>query len=251
MSDADEPTRGRVGTQAPRAPRDAAGARHVLLVGGSPQRPAPALVVRLAAEADLVVACDSGADACLAAGVLVDVLIGDNDSLSPDALRHARACGAVEVGFPMDKDSVDLRLAISWVRTNCPRAHELTFTGVCGGRPDHALAVWGILARSADLAPRVEEDDFSARILAPQGTPTWELAPEDEGRTLSVVALLGPATVSERGCRWEVDHAHAEPLDDLGISNVVEAPNARIEVHEGVALVVLLRIPIEKQVTAI
>lgn len=241
----------------PRLPPDASsspatsGARRVLVVGGSPQRPSSQLLSGLAREVDLVVACDAGADACLQAGVRVDVLVGDNDSLSPRALRHARSCGALEVGFPMDKDRVDLRLALDWARDRCPQMGHLTLTGVSGGRLDHELAVYGTLARMAKLSPRVVEDAFEARILSPKGASTWEFASDDLERTLSVFALLAPACVSERGTRWELDHAELMPLDDLGVSNVIERHPSSVTAHDGVALAILQRTRIPKRVTTL
>lgn len=223
----------------------------MLVVGGSPVRPSPALMSRLASTGPLVIACDSGADACEAAGVRIDVLIGDNDSISPTALRHARACHATQVDYPMDKDDVDLGLAVSWVRENVTHLGRLVVTGVSGGRLDHELAAMGTLARCADLGPVLEEDVFEARILSPSGTSTWNLTPQHAGRTLSVVAMLGSAVVSERGMRWDVDHAMLAPLGDLGVSNVVEREGASVTVHEGVTLVIVQRSPIAKHVTTL
>lgn len=224
-----------------------AAVRDVLVVGGSPEAPAPGLLRLLADQADLVVVCDAGADACRAAGVPVDVLVGDDDSVSVEGLAYARACARDELVFPMDKDDVDLGLALRWVRERCPAVCACTFTGVSGGRTDHALAVLGLLARFADLCPRVEENDVSMRVLAPRGCFTWNFSPEDVGRTASVVALTGPAVVSESGMRWNLDRAVLEPLSDLGVSNVVEEPGAHIDVHEGTALVTLLRRRVVKE----
>lgn len=224
----------------------AAGGPRVLVVGGSPERPSPQLLRALALQADLVVACDSGADACRAAGVAVDALVGDDDSVTPAGLAYARSTARDELAYPMDKDEVDLALAVEWARRLDPAPLDVTFTGVSGGRADHALVVLGVAARAADLAPAIEEDGASMRVLSPAGEPRWRLSPGDAGRTLSVVALLGPAVVSESGMRWGLDHARLEPLSDLGVSNVVESEGASVEVHEGVALVCLLRERVEK-----
>ncbi len=221
----------------------------VLVVGGSPERPSPQLLATLALQADVVVACDAGADACRAAGVAVDVLVGDDDSVSADGLAFARGTASSELTYPVDKDDVDLGLALTWVRERCPDALDVTLTGVSGGRADHALAALGLAARAADLRPCIEEDGASLRVLSPAGQPTWEFAPGDVGRTASVVALLGPACVSESGMRWDLDHAVLDELDDLGVSNVVEHVGARVTVHGGTALVALLRDRIEKRVT--
>lgn len=235
----------------PRGSERVAAAANVLVVGGSPERPAPELVRRLAAETDLVVACDAGADACWAANVHVDVLVGDADSASAEALAFARATAVSEAAFPMDKDEADLGLAVSWVRRWCPVVRQLVVTGVSGGRTDHALAVVGTLARAADLAPRVEENTMVMRVLSPQGCGIWEFAASDVGRTASVIVPMGEAVVSERGMRWNLDYAPLAPLSDLGLSNVVEEKGARVEVHEGVALVCLLRDRIVKESRAV
>lgn len=216
-------------------------AARVLVVGGSPERPASELVRRLAAGADLVLACDAGADACRRAGVPVDVLVGDADSLSAEGLAYARSHVCLELDFPMDKDDVDLGLALNWVRACCPRMRDLVCTGVSGGRTDHALAVLGLLARAADLCPRVEENGVQMRMLSPAGCPTWEFEASDVGRTASVAALLGEAVVTEVGMRWNLDRMTLAPLSDLGVSNVVASFPASVSVHAGVALVTLLR----------
>lgn len=214
-----------------------------LVVGGSPVRPAPGLLRALVLQADVVVACDSGADACREAGIRIDVLVGDLDSVSSEGLAYAHAQDADERLCSWEKDDTDLGLAVAWLRGRWPAGVRATFTGVCGGRADHGLAVWGLLARAADLQAVVEENDASYRVLvagSPRGA-TWRLRPSDAGRTASVVALAGGTCVSEEGMHWDLDHAMLDVLDDLGVSNIVVAPDARVTVHGGCALVALLR----------
>ena len=219
-----------------------------LVVGGSPEAPSPDLLRRCARGVRLVVACDSGADACMRAQLPVDVLVGDGDSLSPAALEYARSHGAQELDFPMDKDDTDLGLALSWLGDNAASlgVGGIVACGLIGGRVDHELGVFGVLARRASVPVRLETETSTVCFLSPRTKPRLDLAPQDVGRTLSVVALLGPACVSERGMRWNLDHAALEPLDDLGISNVVEAPRACVEVHSGTALAIVEHSPIRK-----
>ncbi len=193
-------------------------------------------------------ACDGGADACLAADLAPHVLVGDEDSLTPQALAFARACGAEELVYPMDKDEVDLELGLA--AASARGASRVVLTGVSGGRSDHALAVMGIAARAADMAPVIVGDDEVTRILGGRGAKTWELGEADLGRTLSVVALLGDAVVSEEGMRWPADHMSLLALSSRGVSNVVERLPARVTVHEGVAAVVLIANRIEKKTLA-
>ncbi len=233
----------------PLPPRpEAAAAPHALVVSGSPCAPAPEFLARQACGARVVVAVDSGADACLRAGVPVDVLVGDGDSLSGEALAYARSCNACELGFPMDKDDTDLGLALSWLGAHAADLGlgSVRVLGALGGRPDHELAALGVLARVPGLPLDILDESCCVHVLSDRSRTLLSLGAEAVGRTLSVLAPLGPAVVSESGMRWNLDHATLAPLDDLGVSNVVAQADACVEVHEGCVLVVLLSERIDK-----
>lgn len=223
----------------------------VLLVAGSPAPSSSALVSRLSAESDLVLAVDRGADACREAGVVPGAFCGDADTVSADGLAwvrdQARRCeGEDEMPirlFPPAKDDTDLSLGFSCARelaAERDEALEVTVTCASAGRMDHALAVFGVLTKNADLAPRLVEDEFECRILAPVGATTWELGEGALGRHFSFVALADDTCVSETGLRWELDHFRVDALRDRGISNVVDAPDARVTCHEGVLAAFLI-----------
>ena len=208
-----------------------------LVVGGAPHACSPELLARLAREADVVAAVDRGLDACRAADLLPDVLIGDADSATPESLAWAREARVEEIAFPVEKDDTDLGLALAWAKAHVER---VIVSCVSGGRPDHALAVYGCLARHVALMPRIIEDDFECRILSAEHAPAWELGESARGMTFSFTALSAEAVVSEHGMHWELDHRRVGCLFDLGISNVVTTGSARIDVHEGIVAAFLL-----------
>lgn len=248
----------------------------VLLVAGSPEPSSPELVARLAGEVDLVCAVDRGAEACRAADVVPDAFCGDADTVSAETLAWVRdAASSASVGdassseelvvpagyerdvpeirgltgaigvrvFPPAKYDTDLSLGFSCARQLAAERGEgleLVVTCASAGRMDHALAVFGVLAANADLAPTLVEDAFTCKVLAPQGQACWELPAEARGRHFSFVALADATVVSERGMRWELDHFKVNALRDRGISNVVEARNATITCHEGVLAAFLI-----------
>ena len=220
-------------------PRSTSPAR-VLVVGGSPERPLPPLLRALAMQSRAVVACDSGADACRLADVRVDVLVGDDDSLSDEGAAYVDSCGAERIGYPQDKDNVDLELAIEYVRRTYGDVH-LTLTGVSGARLDHGLAALGCIVRASDLLPVVEENDVTITVLDAEHRKRWVAAPSDVGRTLSVMAVAFDTVVSEHGMRWNLDAEHLGVLEDRGVSNIVEQRDAFVEVTSGKAVVVVLR----------
>lgn len=223
----------------------------VLLVAGSPAPSSSALVSRLSAESDLVLAVDRGADACRAAGVVPGAFCGDADTVSADGLAWVRDQARRREGedempirlFPPAKDDTDLSLGFSCARVLAAErgeALEVTVTCASAGRMDHALAVFGVLTKNADLAPRLVEDEFECRILAPVGATTWELGEGALGHHFSFVALADDTCVSEMGLRWELDHFRVDALRDRGISNVVDAADACVTCHEGVLAAFLI-----------
>ena len=248
----------------------------VLLVAGSPEPSSAATLSELAREAETVVALDRGAEACRAAGIVPDAFCGDADTVSADTLAwvrdHASASAAATTGqhldvtpaddvretpqirglhgelgirlFPPAKYDTDLSLGFACARQIASeRGEDLEVTVTCAsaGRMDHALAVFGVLASNADLAPSLVEDAFTCRILSPRGTQTWELGERACGCHFSFVALADASVVSERGMRWELDHFRVDALRDRGISNVIDADDAAITCHVGIVAAFLIR----------
>ncbi|MDO4538613.1 MAG: thiamine diphosphokinase [Coriobacteriales bacterium] len=212
---------------------------NALVVAGSPEASAPAMVARLAATSDYVIAADRGADALYITSARIDAFCGDEDTASPQARAWARNNATVYQRFSAEKDDTDLGLALRLAYEEADRQGaclRLTLTCASGGRPDHALAVWGVLARNAATAPRVVEDDFECRVLSPEGVPTWDLSGR-QGATVSVVPLAPNTVVSEQGLRWELDHKPMELLGDLGVSNKILSTKASVCCHTGVLAV--------------
>lgn len=212
---------------------------HALIVGGSPQPSSVPLVSELAARADIVIAADGGANVLMSAGVAPNAFCGDEDSVSSEASAWAHEHADKVVRHPVEKDDTDLGLCVALAREEADgrgAALRLTFTCVSGGRSDHALAVWGVLARAADASPAIEEDDYNCQVLSPIGMPEYRLE-NHEGTTLSAIALASDTVASAWGMRWNLDHDPLEPLSDLGISNRVTSANAGVCCHSGVLAV--------------
>ena len=246
----------------------------VLLVAGSPEPSSPGLVARLSREAELVMAIDRGAEACRAAGVAPSAFCGDADTVSPETLawvrdrlgeRPSAPDGPLAVTpaderrdipevrglhgwqgirlFEPAKYDTDLSLGFSCARQVASEQGEplaVTLTCASAGRMDHALAVFGVLAANADLAPVLVEDAFTCNILSPRGATTWQLGEKAQGKHFSFVALADGSCVSEQGMRWELDHFRVDALRDRGISNIVDTKNASITCHKGVIAAFLI-----------
>lgn len=214
-----------------------------LLVGGSPEPSSHELVARIAEQVDCIIAVDRGAEACLAAQIVPDAFCGDADTVSEDTLSWIGSLNCEVRRFNPHKDDTDLALAFDCVRQIAQEQDGDIEVAVCcasAGRMDHALAVFGVLADNADLAPVLIEDAFECQILSPKGCPVWEFAESEVGKTFSCIALSDNTSVSEDGMRWELEHQKLNALCDLGVSNVIEELGASIECHKGIVAAFLI-----------
>jgi thiamine pyrophosphokinase len=199
----------------------------LVFAGGDP--PDPDLAQEIP-SADLVMAADSGYDAAISLGHVVDVLVGDLDSIVtkrvPDHVIIER--------HPVDKDQTDLDLALDLAMRDDPS--RVVVVGGTGGRIDHELATASLICD--ERWSGVEIDWVSSRGRA-HVVRRRRTVHADVGATVSLLAVGGPVTgLTTRGLRWELKEATFEPGSTWGVSNVMKAPVADIRVGSGCLLVV-------------
>jgi thiamine pyrophosphokinase len=201
----------------------------VILAGGGdalPRRPLP--------HPRVVIAADSGLHLAAALGLRVDLVVGDLDSVRPEALADAITAGAQVEPHPPDKDSTDLHLALDAAR-RLGGGRVIVVGGDRGDRFDHLLAAAALLGsgRSADLD--VEWWSGSARALVARGKVEVD---GDAGDIVSIVPVGGPATVTATGVRWALDGDTLEHGSTRGVSNEITDPPAVVDVTQGAAFVI-------------
>lgn len=163
----------------------------VLANGAFPAGEAPLEALRTAAR---VVCCDGAADKLLAAGMEPSWVVGDGDSISPEArARFAERCRLVP-----EQETNDLAkafrfcLAQGWT--------GIVILGATGGREDHTL---GNLSLLADF---VREADV--RLLTDSGCFTPLIAPARlesvAGQQVSLIACDAGMRVSAEGLKYPV-----------------------------------------------
>ena len=208
------------------------GAREVLVLAGGDPVTLP--LVRPLPVVTSVVAADGGYATAEVLGVEVDLLVGDLDSITPEALARAGDQGVRIERHPVDKDRTDLALALDAVLVDGPA--NVTLVGGHGGRLDHLLANVALLAApeyaplriTALLGPAVVTVVRDRAELT--GTP---------GELLSLLAVHGPARgVTTAGLRFPLDAAVLPVGSSRGVSNTFTGHSCRIEVADGVLLAV-------------
>ena len=183
--------------------------------------------------ADLVIAADGGLDVALGLGWHVDVVVGDQDSASQEALERARGLGVEVVAHPERKDETDLELALEF---SCQRAEQVHVLLSAGGRLDHALANLLVLAspRWASLTVSATVDAAQVEVVRGRRELTGAV-----GDTVSLIAAGGPARVARTwGLDYPLVNEMLEPTAARGVSNVIVAVPAGVEVIDGVLLAI-------------
>ena len=195
---------------------------------------APLRAVLSAPSADLVVAADAGLEVLLQAKRPTDVVVGDLDSVSPEALSAATAQGAEIREYAVDKDESDLELALAAAING--GAQRVYVVLADGGRLDHQLANLLVLAsprwRSAEIDAVVGEHRVwivrEERIL-----------PLLVGEPLALHAVGGVASgVTTTGLRYPLADAELEALVALGISNEAVIASPTVTVASGVVIAI-------------
>lgn len=205
----------------------------VVFVGGDPPHPR---AVALLPEAHTVIAADSGYDHARAAGVRVDVVVGDLDSISAAGLAALRADGTAVDEHPSDKDLTDTELALRVAVAS--GADAVLVVGGGGDRLDHSLGALLALADPALGAVHVEAWWGEAHVIALRGPRTCRVEGR-VGETISLLPIGGPARgLTVRGVRYALDADVLLPTASRGVSNLLTEPVAHIEIHDGALLVV-------------
>ena len=185
-------------------------------------------------KADLVIAADSGAETASAAGLTVDVLVGDLDSITRQTLDAILDRGTrIETHHP-DKDATDLELALRtavWLG-----AAEIVVIGGGGLRLDHLLGNVAVIAGPVLRGIQVRWVLERETVYVVHDRRT---IPAQAGTTFSVIPAGGDAHgVTLTGSKWTLDGATLEAGSSQGISNVAEGTTIGVEVGSGTLLVI-------------
>ncbi|GHV81691.1 hypothetical protein AGMMS49991_02490 [Spirochaetia bacterium] len=198
------------------------------------------------ADAPLIVAADSGLVAAEEAGIAVDWVIGDMDSLDdvrrldkypPDRVRR--------YGHDKDYTDTELALALLWEQ-GC---NETWLIGGGGGRTDHLLAIRALFERERtpdrwvtareDIRCLREGDVFSIE-RGGEGGSREQVGADTGSAAVSVFPLgIGPWQAESRGLKWPLD-ALSWDRGFFGISNTAPDGGFEIRVRRGRFLLMLL-----------
>jgi thiamine pyrophosphokinase len=185
---------------------------------------------------DWIIGADGGAARALDWGVTPQVVIGDMDSL-PDALHDdLEALGSCFIEHPRAKDETDLELALTYAVQQ--GAEEIVVLGALGGRLDHTLANLLLLALPSLEGALVRIVDGAGEVLL-VGSKKMVTLQGSPGDLVSLLPIGGDAFgVTTTGLAWALQNDRLRFGFSRGVSNEMTARQARVEVEQGLLLVV-------------
>jgi thiamine pyrophosphokinase len=210
----------------------------IVFTGGDPMRRE---VAPLLPDDAFVIAADSGLHTALAMKRSVDVVIGDFDSVTAEALAAATTAGATVERHPVAKDQTDLELALERALERTPA--RIVVVGGHGGRLDHFLANALLLAspRYAAVAMQAYMGDGLVHVVR----DVVDLRGH-QADPLTLLPVHGPAhDVVTDGLRFPLRGESLHPGSTRGVSNEFVSTHASVRVGDGVLLAVAPRLPID------
>lgn len=207
-----------------------------IIIFANGELPEPNRVHAFLQPDDFIIAADGGARHCWALGLTPHLAVGDFDSLTAAELAKLEGAGVALKRFRKDKDETDLELAL--LEAAKLRAEKICVFGALGGRLDMTLANIQLLLHPALARVRVE---------LPSGAQTaWLIRPPGDevvgtvGDTLSLLPLNGAAEgITTHGLRYPLTGETLTVGPARGVSNVLTAATAWVELHSGILLAVL------------
>ncbi len=182
----------------------------------------------------VVIAADGGLDWSRSLGLRPQIVVGDLDSVSAQALAGAERDGARVVRHPTAKDATDLELALDEALSLAPL--RILVVASAGGRLDHLAAALLLLGSEKLAGVEVDAVVGDALVHVVRGERMFRGRP---GELVTLLALHGPAVgVTTGGLTYPLDGETLEPGSSRGVSNVLADHQAQISVERGVLLVI-------------
>ncbi len=196
----------------------------------------PQRVLEIIQDGDVLIAADGGARHCLGLGLLPKLVIGDLDSLTEGELRDLEEAGAEIQRHPPDKDETDLELAL--IKAEELKPDEIIIFGALGARWDMTLANVLLMAHPDFASIPICIVDGPQEISLLRSGQAKEIQGQP-GDTISLIPLMRDARgITTLGLEYPLENATLRFGVTRGVSNVMHSQHARVQLEEGLLVIV-------------
>ncbi len=185
----------------------------------------------------MVIAADRGADYCLKAGILPDMVVGDLDSL-PAEIQDELVSHNIEIRrFDCRKDMTDTQIAVDMALEK--GACEIEIVSGIGSRFDHSLANVYLLYRALRKGVKSKIISGIHEIFLIENKCAII---NETGSLISFLPLgYSAAGITLKGFEYEIDNIDMDMSFPVGISNVVKNDSAEVIVTGGILIAIISR----------
>jgi len=185
-------------------------------------------------EFDQVVLVDGGANQASRIGVVPRWVVGDMDSIIPEAWDYAAGLETEFVAVPCEKDETDTQLALDLVARE--GASEVVIWGGIGSRIDHTLSN---LFNAASLIAQ----GIMVRFESPEETiyiiDDFLQLPGNAGETVSLIAMGEDVQgVTLQGFKYPLTRETLFCHRQYGVANIITSPDPTIDIESGIVAVI-------------
>ena len=182
-------------------------------------------------EGDFICAADAGYLALCSVGIAPNLIIGYFDSMPEPSTTEIEI-----IKLSVVKDDTDISYCI---KEGIKRGFkDFLILGALGGkRLSHTLANIQLLTMLRDMGGNgvIRSGQTEVRLLRESESVTLQ---EQEGDTISILAVSDEAEVSLQGLDYPLEHGIISRRFPLGVSNNFASEPATVTVHSGEALII-------------
>lgn len=188
-------------------------------------------------KADFIICVDGGAAHARQFGVILDVLIGDFDSISQSDFYFYKDAGTEIIKFPAEKDMTDSELAIELAIER--GADTIIILGGLGSRIDHLLSNIFILKKLSDagVSGIIADEQNEVTII----NDKIQLQRENSFKVTLLPITEKVEGVTTKGLYYPLFDATIVMGSTWGVSNEFSSDIAEVTIRSGLLLVIKSR----------
>jgi thiamine pyrophosphokinase len=207
---------------------------HVVIFAGGALQPGKGFYDAMA-DADMIIAADSGAATSLRYGYIPAIVVGDFDSLDAALLQELSERGSQVRQVTVEKDETDTELAVQVAIEQ--GATSISLLGALGGaRFDHTMANILLLAGFERISIRIVDGPATCWLVRGPGSSAID---GYRGDLVSLLPLTGDANgVRTKGLYYPLRDETLYFGKPRGVSNVLVEEHAEVFVEGGMLLVI-------------
>jgi len=182
--------------------------------------------------ADHIVACDGGLRHAEIMSVWPDAIIGDLDSAPSNYLSACKLRGIPLHTYPTEKDDTDFALAMTYALAMS--ASSIIIFGALGGRIDHTVANFHVLAMAQKIPAEIWDVNTSVQIVFDR-----LCLQQEDYKTISLIPLSTEvAGIKTQGLVYPLSGETLRLGEVRGVSNCFNKNEACIVIKSGVLLAI-------------